>query len=119
MANIRKLNPVQLSIEPKTKLLVLRQNDNEVKLTRNDVNDMKKLRKGLFDLNSFCSSLIPRKRFSMDENGSITISCKDTWEDNTVTLTNHKKLDDLQRVIDFVEGNKPYIAWERDFGRHK
>lgn len=119
MINIKKLNPVQLSIEPKTKLLVLKQDGNEVKLTRDDVNDMKRLRKGLFDLNAFCSSLIPRKRFSMDENGSITISCKDTWEDNTVTLTNHKKLDDLQRVIDFVEGNKPYIAWEREFGKRR
>lgn len=121
MANLRTidLKPVQLSIEPKTRLLVLKQGDNEVKITRDHVIKMKKLREGTLPNGCFTSLLVPRSRFTMAENGDITIVCKDDWEDNVVYIANHKKLDDLQRIQDFVDKNKARIAWEREFkGRY-
>jgi hypothetical protein len=53
------------------------------------------------------------------ENGTITIVCKDDWSDNVVVIANHRKLDDSQRIQDFVDKNKGRIAWEREFkGRY-
>ena len=121
MAELKKieLSPVQLSIEPKTRLLVIKQGDNEVKLTRDSVIGLKKLREGKFESGVYTSTLLPRNRCTVAENGSITIVCKDEFEDNVVLLANHKKLDDYQRVQDYVDKNKGRIAWERDFrGRY-
>lgn len=117
MGNLRKidLNPVQLSIEPQTRLLVLKQGPNEVRITRDSVINMKKLRNGEIEANAFTSTITPRNRFSLTENGTILIVCKDEWEDNTVMIANHKKLDDLQRIQDFVDHNRAKIAWEREF----
>ena len=121
MKELRKvdLNPVQLSIEPKTRLIVVKQGDNEVKISRDSVINMKRLREGQFETNAFISSLVPRNRFTVAENGTITIVCKDDWSDNTVVIANHRKLDDLQRIQEFVDKNKGRIAWEREFrGRY-
>ena len=121
MANLKNidLNPVQLSIEPKTRLLVIKQGGNEVKITRDHVIKMRKLREGTLPNGCFTSLLSPRNRFTMTESGTITIACKDEWEDNTVVIANHKKLDDLQRISEFVDKNKGRIAWEREFkGRY-
>ncbi len=113
------LGPVQLTIEPKTKLLVLKQGNNEVKITRDSVINMKKLKEGKFESNAFSSTITPRNRFSIAQNGTITIVCKDEWEDNVVIVTKHRKLDDLQRIQEFVDRNKTQIAWEREFkGRY-
>lgn len=121
MAELKKieLNPVQLSIEPQTRLLVLKQGTNEVKLTRDSIIGMKKLRNGGFESNVYTSNLLPRNRFTVAENGTITIVCKDDYEDNVVVLVNHRKLDDLQRVNEFVDKHRARIAWEREFkGRY-
>ena len=117
MANLRTidLRPVQMTIEPQTRLLVLKQGDNEVKITRDHVIKMKKLREGTLPNDSFTSILSPRNHFKVAENGTIIIACKDDWEDNTVVVANHKKLDDLQRISEFVDKNKGRIAWEREF----
>lgn len=121
MANLKNidLNPVQLSIEPKTRLLVIKQGSNEVKITRDHVIKMKKLREGTLPNDCFTSTLLPRNRFTKAENGTITVVCKDDWGDNIVVIANHKKLDDLKRIQDFVDKNKTRIAWEREFkGRY-
>ena len=121
MADLKmtELRPVQMSIEPQTRLLVLKQGDNEVKITRDHVIKMKKLREGTLPNNSFTSTLLPRNRFTKAENGTITIVCKDEWSDNVVVVANHKKLDDLKRIQDFVDKNKANIAWEKEFkGRY-
>lgn len=117
MANLKTvdLKPVQLSIEPSTRLLVVKQGDNEVKITRDHVIKMRKLREGTLPNGCFTSTLLPRSRFTLTEDGTITIVCKDDWCDNVVAIANHKKLDDLQRIQDFVDKNKARIAWEREF----
>lgn len=112
---ITELKPLQISVEPKTNLLVLKQGDSEVKITRDHVINMKRLRDGSLPYDGFTSNLMPRNRFTIDDNGTITITCKDEWEDNEVIVANHKKLDDLKRIQDFVDKHKRVLAWERDF----
>lgn len=125
MSDFKNLHPVQLSIEKPSRLLLVKQGDNVVKLTRNDVIKLDKLHKGeLKDiggktLNVFTSQLIPRNRFTVAENGYIVITCKDEFESNVVVIAIHKKLDDLQRILDFVEKNNTKIAWSKEFrGRY-
>jgi len=114
-----ELSPVQLEIEPKTRLLLIKQGGNEVKLGRESVMAMRKLREGKYESGVYTSSLVPRNRFTVAENGTITITCKDEWSDNVVTIANHKKLDDLERIQDYVNKNKTRIAWEKEFkGRY-
>ena len=71
MSNLSNLNfnPVQLSIEQGTRLLVIKQGDNEVKLTREDINGLKKLREGGFNeigpkgeklLGGYITKLVPK-----------------------------------------------------------
>lgn len=113
-----ELSPVQLSIEPQTRLLVVKQGNNEVKITRDSVNAMRSLRRK--EKETWVNpTLTPRNKFTVSENGFISIVCKDEWGSNVVIIANHKKLDDLQRIEDFVSRNKARIAWERDFrGRY-
>ena len=119
--SLKELNPIQITLDKRSRLLQLKQGENVVRITRDCVNKLEKLRKGeLKDiggktLNSFTTKLVPLNRCVLAENGYISISCKDEWEDNVVIIANHKKLDDLQRIIDFVDKNKTRIAWDRDF----
>jgi hypothetical protein len=114
-----ELSPVQLEIEPKTRLLLIKQGSNEVKLGRESVMAMRKLREGKYESGVYTSSLVPRNRFTVAENGTISIVCKDDFESNAVVVANHKKLDDLKRIEEFVNKNKGRIAWEREFkGRY-
>lgn len=114
-----ELEPVQLSIEPKTRLLVIKQGKNEVKFTRDAVIGMKKVSEGKIESGVYTSTILPRNRITASENGSISIICKDDWEDNIVVLKRYKKIDDYQRVLDYVDNNRAKIAWDREFrGRY-
>ena len=115
MSDFKELKPVQLSIEPQSRLLLVKQGENVVKLTRDSVIAMKKLRRGEYKEGVYTSSLVPRNRFQVSENGYISIACKDDVDSNVVVIANHRKLDDLQRISDFVDKNKTRIAWEREF----
>lgn len=115
MSEIKLLQPVQLSIEPQSRLLVIKQNENVVRITRNGVTAMKKLRNGEIKEGVYTSPIVPRCRFQVSENGYISINCKDDINNDVVIIANHKKLDDLQRILDFVEKNKARIAWDKDF----
>ena len=128
MSDFRDLTPVQMAIEPQTRLLVVTQGENIIKFTRDDVNNLQKLRNGEFNeigpkgeklLGAFRTKLIPQSRCTVDENGNISIVCKDEYENNSIVLANHKKLNDLQRVLDFVKKHNSRIAWSKEFrGRY-
>jgi len=118
---------VKLSIEPKTRLLLIRQGDNEVKLTRDAIIGMRKLHDGENSNEAYVSPLIPRSRFTVAQDGSVSIVCKDEWESNVILLKKHTKektilgkkvmlpIDDYQRVLDYVDSNKTRIAWAKEF----
>ena len=115
MSDFKDLRPVQLSIEPQSRLLLVKQGENVIRLSRDSVIAMKKLREGFYKEGVYTSSLVPRNRFTVAENGYISITCKDDLESNVVVIANHKKLDDLKRIIEFVDKNRTKIAWEREF----
>ena len=109
------LSPVQISIDKLTGMLELKQGQNKVKLTRDDVFNMGKLYQGKFDANGFTSSVISHQHFAVDPDGIITISCQDEYENTTVFVKKHRKTHDLERIQEFVNHNKGRIAWDRDF----
>ena len=82
---------VKLSIEPKTRLLIIKQGDNEVKLTRDAIVGMRKLHDGENENEAYVSPLIPRSRFTVEKDGSVSIICKDEWESNIILLKKHSK----------------------------
>jgi hypothetical protein len=49
MSDFKDLTPVQMAVEPQTRLLVVTQGENVIKLTRDDVNSLQKLRNGEFN----------------------------------------------------------------------
>ena len=109
------LGPVQLTIDAPTGLLSLTQGTSTVKVTRDDVFNMSKLREGKFDANAFISTITPHQRFSVDTEGDITISCKDDYENTTVVIGRHRRVHDFERIQEFVNHNKAKISWDRDF----
>ena len=114
-----EIDPVTLSIEPQTRLLLVKQGTNEVKLTRDAVIGLKKLKEGKIESGVFTTSLVPNNRLTVNNEGNITIICKDDWEDNAVILKKHHKVDDYDRLIQFVDSNRARIAWDRDLrGRY-
>lgn len=110
------LEPIQISIEPKTSLLILKQGDSEVKITRTQVRRLKSLKEGEIEDNAFVSLVPQRNRFQMNaDTGVIVASTKNGDKDETVVIKKHRKIDDLQRIFDFVEKHKGRIAWDNDF----
>lgn len=111
------LEPVQLSIEPQTRLLLVQQGDNTIRMTRDQVNKLKRLRENEFEDNVFTSTLKPTNKFQKNDTGSIIASCVNDYGDDTVVIQNTKRWDDLARITAFVDQNKTRIAWSRDFKR--
>ena len=111
------LEPVQLSIEPQTRLLLVQQGDNTIRMTRDQVNNLKRLRENEFEDNVFTSTIKPTNRFQKNDAGSIIASCVNDYGDDTVVIQNTKRYDDLARITAFVDQNKARIAWSRDFRR--
>lgn len=111
------LEPVQLSIEPQTRLLLVQQGDNTIRMTRDQVNNLKRLRENEFEDNVFTSTLKPINRFHKNDAGSIIASCVNDYGDDTVVIQNTKRYDDLARITAFVDQNRTRIAWSRDFRR--
>jgi hypothetical protein len=110
-----RLTPIQLAIDAPTGLLSLTQGSNTVKVTRDDVFNMGKLREGKFDANGFTSNIISHQHFAVDSEGNITISCKDDYENTTVVIRRHRRVHDFERIQEFVNHNKAKISWDRDF----
>lgn len=111
------LEPVQISIEPISRMLLIKQGENEIRLTRDQVNNMTRLRNHEYESDVFTSTITPRNKFQLADNGNIIATCKNDYSDDTIVIQNTKRYDDLQRIINYVDRNKPRIAWARDFRR--
>jgi len=116
MAELKNISlaPVQLSTSKLTKFLTVKQGDNQVDLSREAINNLRKLRNGGFDTNAFSSQMLKNK-FSMDTDDNVTVTCNE----DTVILRKTKRYDDVQRILDYTEKHKRFIAWERDFKRRR
>ena len=116
MAELKNISlpPVQLSTNKATRFLTVKQGDNEISLSREAINNLKKLRNGGFETNMFSSQMLKNK-FSMDAEENVTVTCNE----DTIVLRKTKRYDDVQRVLDYTEKHKRYLAWERDFKRRR
>lgn len=92
----------------------VKQGDNAVYLTKNDVNALKMLKEGKFEDNVYTGYTLPRVRYAlMKDNNSILATCSDDGHDDVVVMSPKT----LKRIINFRDENRPRIAWDRDFRR--
>ena len=104
--------PIMLSIEPITRLILVKQGTNEATLSKNDVNVVDGLFSGVRTDNYV--SNVTGCRFSKTEGGVII-----TNAEQTLLLKKRKKGagNDILRLKNFMEVHRPQIAWDRDFRR--
>lgn len=113
------LEPITISIEPKTSLLVLKQGESEIKVTRTQVIGLRKLQNGEIEGGVYTSAILPRNQFRKTDD-TIVATCDTNDEKHTVVIKKHRKTDDLQRIFDYVEKHRGKIAWDNDFrGRRR
>ena len=104
---------INLSIEPKSHVIVIEQGDNQIKVTKDQVNDIRMLRDGVKYKDGVFTTSFPSNRFEKQENGSIVCLAVSETHDGLVTL-NKEQVDKLVRYMD---KNRPYITWTRDLMR--
>lgn len=117
MGNLTKitLKPLEIGIEPKSHLLYIQQGENVIRMTRDEVNNLRKLRNGEFRDNQFAGQVVPRNYYEMKENGNIIVKSTDGDISNTVLIQKCKRFDDVERILSFADLNHGSIAWTRDF----
>ena len=107
--------PVSISIEPKTNFMVLKQGENEVKITKNDAYFIKCVGNGE-NPDSYVSGVTGFNFSTCGEEGKRGVLISN--EENTVLLKKRKKADnDLKAVEEYVNKYRAKIAWDRDFRR--
>ena len=106
--------PVSISIEPLTRLILVKQGENEATLSKNDVSVINNLFNGV-RTDGYISTVTGCK-FSATEKGVLITN----QDEQTLLLKNRKKGggNDVLRIKNFMENHRPQIAWDRDF-RHK
>jgi len=117
MGNLSKitLKPLEIGIEPKSRLLYIQQGENVIRMTRDEINNLRKLRNGEFCDNQFAGQMLPRNYYEMKENGNIVAKSTDGDTSNTVLIQKGRKFDDVDRIVSFADLNHGSIAWTRDF----
>ncbi len=105
--------PISISIEPKTRFMVLKQGENEVRITKDDAYFIKCTGKGE-NPESYTSGVTGCHFATCGEEGKKGVIISDN--ENTVLLKKRKKgKNDFYNVEQYVEKNRPRIAWNRDF----
>lgn len=107
--------PVELSVDRRSKLLVVKQGNYQIRLTKDQVTALNKLRNGEMPNDAYITSTMPRTRFKLQSNGTISMRNNDGVEQNLIVLKKTRRYDDLERITAFMEANRPHIAWSRDF----
>lgn len=104
--------PVAITIERPTKMLLIKQGDSQIRMTKNDVNRLQMLRDGRYD--GFINSITNyRFRLQPDKKSILVTSTENT--DDAVYLTERKRGgDDVVRIQTFRDNNRPRIAFDAD-----
>lgn len=104
--------PVTLSIEPMTRLISVKQGTNEATLSKNDVNVVDGLYNGT--RTDAYTSTVTGLHFSRTPEGVLITNDE---QECAVLLKKRKKGagNDIFRIKNFMEANRPKIAWDRDF----
>ena len=107
------LEQIQLGIHPTTKMLSIKQGDNVIHLTRDQVIGIKKLKEGNFETNIYTSKLAPRNTFKLTDTGAIIASCNDQYHEATILINRLG----YKGILNYVDAKKAVIAWDKDLKR--
>ena len=110
-----KIGPVDIGIDRKTRLIVVKQGEQTIRLTKDQVSVLNRLRKGEMPNDGYITTTLPRTRFKVMNDDMISMCSDDGSEKNLIILKRTRKYDDLERITAFMESNRPRIAWSRDF----
>lgn len=104
---------IGLSIEPKTHVLVISQGANEIKITKDQVNDLRMLKEGTKYRDGVFTTRFPSNRFEKGDNGVIIGRAVSEFNDAVVTLDEAQ----VDKIVKYMDKNRPYITWTRDLIR--
>ena len=110
-----KTGPVDIGIDRKARLIVVKQGGQTIRLTKDQVSVLNRLRKGEMPNDGYITTTFPRTRFKVMNEDMISMCSDDGSEKNLIVLKRTRKYDDLERITAFMEANRPRIAWSRDF----
>ena len=104
---------ITLGIHPTTRMLSIKQGDNVIHMTRDQVNGLKGLKDGKYETNTYTSWLSPRNQFKLQPTGCILAEYTDEYNQATILINSRG----FKGILDYVEANKGRIAWDREFRR--
>lgn len=110
-----KTGPVDIGIDRKARLIVVKQGEQTIRLTKDQVSVLNRLRKGEMPNDGYITTTLPRTRFKVMNDDMISMCSDDGSEKNLIILKRTRKYDDLERITAFMESNRPRLAWSRDF----
>ena len=105
---------IQLGINPTTHMLSIKQGNNVINITRDQVIGLKKLKEGKFDSNTYTGQITPRNVFKLTEAGSIVATCNDQYHEATILINRLG----YKGIMQYVDAKKGKIAWDRDIKRY-
>lgn len=94
------------------RLVQLKQGDNAVELTKNQINAMTMLQEGKFEDNVYVADIYPHNKITFKNNG-FTIEAKTEASYDSVYVSPRA----FKYLIKYRDDNRPRIAWDRDFRR--
>ena len=104
---------INLSIEYPSHVIVISQGDNQIKVTKDQVNDLRMLKDGTKYADGVFTTQFPSNRFEKHDNGNIVARAVSEFNDAIVVL-NPSQVD---KVVRFMDKNRPKITWTRDLIR--
>ena len=106
--------PVTISIERPTKLLLVKQGESEIKMTKNDINCLKMLKEGKID-GGFVGK-VTKYRYRLQPDG-VSVLVTSPEDETAVYLSTYKRSDDFKRIESFRDKNRPRLAFDGDLKR--
>lgn len=114
MKTMTKVNHEIPSISIVRRTIQVKQGDNAIYMTKNDVNLLRMLLEGQFD-GSCYSNTEPRTRYVVMTDGGILATCKDDAHNDVVYLSPKT----IKWITKFRDNNRPRLAWDRDLMRRR
>ncbi len=103
--------PIKTNLEPKSRLVLIQQGSNTIKVTVEQIAALKELREGKAE--NYRSRMKPHNKFKLMKNFNILGECEET--DSIIYFQCNEERDDVKTLCDFLENNRGNIARERDF----
>ena len=108
------LDQITLGIDPVTRMVTLKQGENVIKMTRDQVNGIKALKEGKYpETNMYTSQIIPRNKFRLQPTGAILAECTDEYNAATILINSRG----YKGILSYFDSNRGKISWDRDLKR--